>query len=107
MRCSGDTAAQIVLPGVPLGSFAGSTYDEVTFELAAGDVYVFCTDGVFEANDARGREFGVERLSSVVLEARQQPARTIVEEIFTAVADFRGEARAKDDMTVVALKINT
>ena len=107
VRCSGGTAAQIVLPGVPLGSFSGSAYDEVSYDLAAGDVYVFCTDGVFEANDVRGREFGVERMSQVVLEARQQPARTIVEEIFTAVADFRGEARAKDDMTVVALKINT
>jgi serine phosphatase RsbU (regulator of sigma subunit) len=107
VRCSGETVAQIVLPGVPLGSFAGSAYDEVSYDLAAGDVYVFCTDGVFEANDARGREFGIERMSEVVRESRQQPARVIVEEIFTAVADFRGEARAKDDMTVVALKINT
>jgi sigma-B regulation protein RsbU (phosphoserine phosphatase) len=107
VRCSGETVAQIVLPGVPLGSFAGSAYDEVTYDLAAGDVYVFCTDGVFEANDARGREFGVERMSQVVRDAMLQPARTIVEEIFAAVADFRGEARAKDDMTVVVLKINT
>jgi sigma-B regulation protein RsbU (phosphoserine phosphatase) len=106
VRYSGGTAAQIVLPGVPLGSFGGSVYDEVTFDLNAGDVIVFCSDGVFEANDARGREFGVERLSQVVLESRTQPARTIVEEVFTAVADFRGEARAKDDMTVVAIKIN-
>jgi phosphoserine phosphatase RsbU/P len=106
VRCSGETAAQIVLPGVPLGSFGGSAYDEASFELTAGDVIVFCSDGVFEAHDARGREFGVERLSHVVLEARTQPARAIVEEVFTAVADFRGEARAKDDMTVVAIKIN-
>ena len=107
VRCSGETASQIVLPGVPLGSFGGSVYDEVSFDLTAGDVIVFCSDGVFESNDARGREFGVERLSRVVLDARQQPARAIVEEVFTAVADFRGEARAKDDMTVVAIKINT
>ena len=107
VRCSGDTVAQIVLPGVPLGSFAGSAYDEVSYDLAAGDVFVFCTDGVFEANDARGREFGVERMSQVVRESMIQPARMIVEEIFAAVADFRGEARAKDDMTVVVLKINT
>ena len=105
VRCSGGTAAQIVLPGVPLGSFAGSVYDEVSYDLAVGDVYVFCTDGVFEANDARGHEFGIDRLSKVVLEASGQPARMIVEEVFSAVADFRGEARAKDDMTVVALKI--
>ena len=107
VRCSGETAAQIVLPGVPLGSFGGSAYDEVTYDLTAGDVILFCSDGVFEANDARGREFGVERLSQVVLDARTQPARAIVEEVFTAVADFRGEARAKDDMTVVAIKINS
>jgi phosphoserine phosphatase RsbU/P len=107
VRCSGDTAAQIVLPGVPLGSFGGSAYDEVSYDLTAGDVILFCSDGVFEANDARGREFGVERLSRVVLDARTQPARSIVEEVFTAVADFRGEARAKDDMTVVAIKINS
>jgi sigma-B regulation protein RsbU (phosphoserine phosphatase) len=107
VRCSGETATQIVLPGVPLGSFGGSVYDEVTYDLTAGDVILFCSDGVFEANDARGREFGVERLSKVVLDARTQPARAIVEEVFTAVADFRGEARAKDDMTVVAIKINS
>jgi sigma-B regulation protein RsbU (phosphoserine phosphatase) len=107
VRCSGNTAAQIVLPGVPLGSFGGLTYDEVSYDLAAGDVFVFCSDGVFEAHDARGREFGVERLSRVVLETRAQPARAIVEEVFAAVADFRGEARAKDDMTVVAIKINS
>jgi sigma-B regulation protein RsbU (phosphoserine phosphatase) len=105
VRCSGDTAAQIVLPGVPLGSFAGSVYDEVSFELLAGDVYVFCTDGVFETTDHRGREFGVERLAQLVLDSRKLPARTIVESVFSAVTDFRGELPVKDDMTVVALRI--
>jgi sigma-B regulation protein RsbU (phosphoserine phosphatase) len=105
VRCSGDTASQIVLPGVPLGSFAGSAYDEVSFDLLVGDVYVFCTDGVFETADERGREFGIERLTSVVLESRKLPARAIVESIFAAVTDFRGEVPVKDDMTVVALRI--
>ena len=105
VRCSGDSAAQIVLPGVPLGSFAGSTYDEASFDLVAGDVYVFCSDGIFEANDDRGREFGVERLTNVVLESRKLPARAIVESVYAAVTDFRGEQPVKDDMTVVALRI--
>ena len=105
VRCSGDSAAQIVLPGVPLGSFAGSTYDEASFDLVAGDVYVFCSDGIFEANDDRGREFGVERLTNVVLDSRKLPARAIVESVYAAVTDFRGEQPVKDDMTVVALRI--
>ena len=57
IRCSADGCAQIELPGVPLGSFHGSTYDELTFPLIAGDLFVFCTDGVFEAMNALGQEF--------------------------------------------------
>jgi len=107
IRCSGDSIAQIELPGVPLGSFAGSTYDELSFDLQAGDVYVFCTDGVFEANDALGREFGAERLLKVVSETCYQPARGIVDAVFAAVAEFRGDATPNDDMTAVALKITS
>jgi sigma-B regulation protein RsbU (phosphoserine phosphatase) len=105
IRCTGDAISQIGLPGVPLGSFPGSTYDEVTLDLAAGDVYVFCTDGVFEANDPLGREFGVERLLEVIGTVRQRPAREIVDAIFAAVQAFRGDAMPNDDMTAVAVKL--
>jgi phosphoserine phosphatase RsbU/P len=107
IRCSGDDVAQIVLPGVPLGSFAGSTYDELTFDLASGDLFVFCTDGVFEANDALGREFGADRLLQVVRAERQKAPREVVDAIFAAVQDFRGDTPPNDDMTAVALKITT
>jgi sigma-B regulation protein RsbU (phosphoserine phosphatase) len=107
IRCSGDTVAQVELPGVPLGSFAGSTYDEISFDLAKDDVYVFCSDGVFEANDALGREFGAERLLAVVNDVRGKTAKEIVDAIFAAVQDFRGDTPPNDDMTAVALKVMT
>jgi len=66
---------------------------------------VFCTDGVFEANDALGREFGAERLLQVVGATRTSTAREIVDAIFTAVQEFRGDTPPNDDMTAVALKI--
>jgi sigma-B regulation protein RsbU (phosphoserine phosphatase) len=68
---------------------------------------VFCTDGVFEANDALGREFGADRLLDVVRAERQKPARELVDAIFAAVQEFRGDTPPNDDMTAVALKINT
>jgi sigma-B regulation protein RsbU (phosphoserine phosphatase) len=105
IRCSGDSVSQIVLPGVPLGSFAGSTYDELSFDLAPGDVFVFCSDGVSEANDALGREFGAERLLEVVGKVRGKTAREIVDAIFDAVHEFRGETPPNDDMTAVTLKV--
>jgi phosphoserine phosphatase RsbU/P len=105
IRCSGDAVAQIELPGVPLGSFAGSSYDELSLELAAGDLYVFFSDGVSEANDALGREFGYERLLDVIRATRHQSARAVVDAIFAAVQEFRGDTPPNDDMTAVALKI--
>ena len=105
IRCSGNVVSQIELPGVPLGSFAGSSYDELSFELAPGDVYVFFSDGVSEANDALGREFGYSRLLDVVDRTRHRPARDIVDAIFADVQEFRGDTPPNDDMTAVVLKI--
>ena len=101
----GRRAAQIELPGVPLGSFPASTYDEISFDLAQGDVYVFCSDGVFEAQDGLGREFGAERLLNVVEASADKSAREIVDAIFAAVWSFRGDTPPNDDMTAVALRI--
>jgi sigma-B regulation protein RsbU (phosphoserine phosphatase) len=105
IRCSGDDVSQIELPGLPLGTFAGSSYEELTFDLARGDAYVFCSDGVFEANDAHGREFGAARLLRVVREVRLKSARELVDAISAAVQEFRGDTPPNDDMTAVALKI--
>jgi phosphoserine phosphatase RsbU/P len=105
IRATRSEVARIELPGVPLGSFAGSAYDEVGFDLAAGDVFVFCTDGVLEANDALGREFGADRLLDVVAAERHGTTRELVDAIFAAVHEFRGDTPPNDDMTAVALKI--
>jgi sigma-B regulation protein RsbU (phosphoserine phosphatase) len=107
VRCRGDEVSQIVLPGIPLGALAGSKYDELTFDLAAGDVFVFCSDGVFEANDVEGREFGAERLLKAVGGTRQKAAKDIVAAILAAVQEFRGGAPPNDDLTTVAVKITT
>jgi sigma-B regulation protein RsbU (phosphoserine phosphatase) len=97
--------AQIELAGIPLGSFPGSSYDEAAFALSSGDVFVFFTDGVSEAQDALGREFGIVRLLGVIEESRDRTARELVDAIFAAVQDFRGETTPNDDMTAVAIRI--
>jgi sigma-B regulation protein RsbU (phosphoserine phosphatase) len=105
IRCTADGCAQIELPGVPLGSFQGSTYDEITFALHAGDLFVICTDGVFEAMNADSQEFTAARLIEVVSGLRDQPAAKVVEEIFAAVHAWRGETPPNDDMTAVAVRV--
>ena len=100
-----EPPAQIELAGLPLGSFPGSSYDELTLDLRAGDLFVFCSDGVFEANDLQLREFGAGRLLKVIDESKELSARAIVDAIFEAVDEFRGDALPNDDMTAVAVKI--
>ena len=105
IHCSGETCGQIELPGVPLGSFPGVTYDEVQLPLRMGDLLVFCTDGIFEAMNAEGQEFGARRLCEVVEAHRHDSARAIVDAIFDAVTAFEQAGPHNDDMTAVAVKI--
>jgi sigma-B regulation protein RsbU (phosphoserine phosphatase) len=105
VRCSGDSCGQVELPGVPLGSFPGVTYDQITYPLTTGDIFVFCTDGVFEAMNENSLEFGSRNLLEVVRANGARSAREIVDAIFDAVATFRGDASQSDDMTAVAIKI--
>jgi sigma-B regulation protein RsbU (phosphoserine phosphatase) len=106
IRCSGDTCAPIELAGVPLGSFPGSMYDEVSFDLHAGDVFVICSDGVFEAMNERSEEFGSARLLETVRASRSATARELVDRIFEAVQAWRGDEPPNDDMTAVAVRIS-
>ncbi len=105
LRCAADGCHAVEVAGIPLGAFPGSTYDEVTFDLKAGDLFVFCTDGVFEAMDAEGREFGSARLLQTVQAAGRATAQEIVDAIFAAVQDYRGDETPNDDMTAVAIRI--
>ena len=107
IRCSAGSCGQIELPGVPLGSFPGTTYDEVTLDLRPDDIFVFCTDGIFEALNPKGAEFGAQRLCEVIDDARDQSARGIVDVIFDEVSSFRGTEPQADDMTAVAIKISS
>ena len=107
IHCAGDSCGPIELPGVPLGSFPGVTYDEVTIPLIGEDVFVFCTDGIFEATDDAGEEFGGRRLCEVVKESRGRSAREIVDAIFDAVTSFQRPGPHADDMTAVAVRISS
>jgi sigma-B regulation protein RsbU (phosphoserine phosphatase) len=95
----------IHLPGVPLGAFPGTTYEELTFELTAGDIFVFCTDGLYEAIDQDEQDFGSERVIDIINALANEPAQRIVDRIFEDVAKFRADGPPADDMTAVAVKI--
>ena len=97
IRASAEGVSQIELPGVPLGSFHGSAYDELTYALHPGDLFVFCSDGVSEAMTANGDEFGSARLIEVVQQSRELAPRAIVDAIQNGK---RPAGMAKDEEAV-------
>jgi sigma-B regulation protein RsbU (phosphoserine phosphatase) len=105
IRATGDTISQIELPGLPLGTFFGVTYDEISLPIAGDDVFVFSSDGVSEAMNPKGEEFGTPRLIEVVKATRNLPAKDISAAIVNAVDDHRAGAASNDDTTVVVLRI--
>ena len=106
VRYSRGKVGQIEVAGVPLGSFGGSTYEDLELPLFTGDVFVLCSDGIFEAFSEAGEEFGADRVIEVVKQTHELPAKEIVNAMFAAVQNFCGDAEQSDDRTVVALKIN-
>jgi sigma-B regulation protein RsbU (phosphoserine phosphatase) len=105
IRWSAGTSRAIELPGVPLGALPATLYEERTFDLADGDLFVFYSDGISEAFNAVGREFGTRRVVEVLDRLQGEPTRQIVDGLFEEVAAFRAADSPADDMTAVAVRI--
>ncbi|MHC4427530.1 MAG: PP2C family protein-serine/threonine phosphatase [Planctomycetota bacterium] len=80
------------------------TEGPVEFEFRPGDLVALFSDGFFEWPDSAGRQFGEERLRSVVCENRHGPAASIVSRMDEAVRTFANGEPQPDDMTVVVIK---
>jgi phosphoserine phosphatase RsbU/P len=74
-------------------------------DVAGGDVLVFYTDGVTEAENRHGEEFGMERLSAEVLRGSSLSAEDLMTNIYNAAAEFCGD-RFNDDVTLLVVKCN-
>lgn len=107
IRCSADGSScqQIEMPGVPLGSFGTTSYDEIVLPAHAGDVFVFCSDGIFETFNDDGLELGAGPIIDIVKTHRDRPASEIVAKIFETMSAFRGNAMQTDDQTAVVVRI--
>jgi sigma-B regulation protein RsbU (phosphoserine phosphatase) len=103
-RAATMQAAPLDVSGLPLGTFDGVTYDEVSVALAAGDVVVFYTDGLIEARQGR-EEYGPERLSRGLEAHASLPAPELGERLLTEIGDFLGDANPADDVTLIVVKV--
>jgi phosphoserine phosphatase RsbU/P len=104
IRAEGETE-YLDAGGVPIGAFPHSRYERGFIRLRAGDVLVGYTDGITEANDVRGNEFGIERVVDTVRHVRAAPADQIVQTVFSEVERFSFGGTHEDDRIVLVLKV--
>lgn len=90
--------------GMILGIMPRAVYQEHRAALLPGDVLVLFSDGVTEAADPRGQEFGEQRLADLVCGFRDRPSAEVVDQILQAVISFSEGAPAADDITVVVVR---
>lgn len=101
----GVTVKTIKAEGFPLGLFPNVVYEEFTLSTQPGDMIVFFSDGIPDAENAAGEMFGTDRLLQV-LESQVEPtAASTVEAILKAVSDFQSGVEHFDDETVVVLRV--
>jgi sigma-B regulation protein RsbU (phosphoserine phosphatase) len=104
MVISGDSITWLEDGGPPVGVFADSAYTEGMVRLNPGDVIVAYTDGVVEAVDAAGVEWGVDGLIAAVAAGHTRQPDTIVEAAFAALNEF-SRGRQTDDATILVAAV--
>lgn len=90
--------------GVPVGMFPDYAYAEGAVQLEPGDVVVAYTDGVIEALNSSGEEWGVEGLRRSAAEHREESAEHVVSAIFEAMEEYSHGCQT-DDATVAVLRV--
>ncbi len=103
-RASTGTLTRMNSSCPPIGLSPEETCELTSADLMAGDVAVFYTDGVTEAENRLGEEFGLERLSAVVRRGSLLSAEELKIEIFKSAANFCGEVGFQDDVTILVVK---
>lgn len=92
--------------GLPLGLFCGGKYAIRHVELDRGDNLVLYSDGITEAEDAEGKEYGEERLTALLRAHAGQDATALAGAVLDDVAHHRGAAPQQDDLTILIVRRN-
>lgn|GEM_PF-2116176 len=90
--------------GLDLGPVFEANLKEDLIQLQKGDRITVYTDGVIEAMNEKGEEFGEERFLEIIEESADKPSAEFINNLVAAIKAHQGNAEQHDDITVVTLK---
>jgi len=100
---AGGSVEELTEGGIPLG-ISDWTYGEQTAQLAPGDLVILYSDGVNECVNARGEQFGMDRVIECLRSCANFTASSVLERVFEAVSAFGAAAPRADDVTVLVVR---
>ena len=101
---SGEMVTLPVSEGQPLGVFDQLRIDQQQLILSSGDLVLLFSDGLHEAVDPAGNQFGLDRVKEILIAHRHESAATICDQLWQAVKQHSGEVHHQDDFTTVVIK---
>lgn len=104
VRTSDDSIAALTTGGMLVGAFASATYDEETVALSPGDLVALYTDGVTEAENEAGVQFGEDAMRELAHEMARLTGDALCDSVRARLTRFRGAAKRADDLTLVAIQ---
>lgn len=91
--------------GIPLGLLDAREYEEVLFQVEAGDLIVLYSDGVQDQLNAEDAEYGRGPLAELITGIGARAPGEILEAIFEDLDAFRGALPISDDQTLIVMKV--
>ena len=105
-RAKEDTVELHTVKGVAIGFLDEYRYKQGEIQLDKGDIVIFYTDGITEAENKDKEMFGTDRLKEVIYQNKDKSPKELREEILEAINRFRKDYEQTDDLTFVILKSN-
>lgn len=93
--------------GLPLGVSPAASFEVETIQLHPGDALFLYTDGVTEAENEQGQEFGTDRLRTFLRRNGQASPERLTKLVLDEVKSFAGDNRFRDDLTMLSARIET
>ncbi len=104
LRRANGAAETLDVGGLPLGIRPAANYETASLELKPGDALIFFTDGVVEAFNESGEEFGNERWLSAIRNLPDWDAQQTLQFLMTRVDEFACATRQSDDITCLVFR---
>lgn len=102
--CSGGNLSAIESSSLPLGLFPDAPFTSTMLKLQAGQSLLLCTDGISEAQNAGGEEYGVHRLGEAVRHKLADCSTKLVAACLEHLEAFRAGSASFDDETLLILQ---